>query len=147
MKLKVTRADVWAATIEDRVGGLADVLEPLAKAKVNLEFVISRRAPDQPGKGVVFVTPIKTAKQQAAASAAGFTRTANMHTVRVEGPDKPGLGAAMSRALASAGLNLRGMSAAVIGRKSVSYIALDSAEDAAKAMQVLKKLSAADKRA
>jgi hypothetical protein len=140
MKLKVTRADVWAANIEDRVGGLADALEALAKAKVNLEFVISRRAPDQPGKGVVFVTPIKGAKQQAAAAAAGFAKTSNMHTVRVEGADKPGFGARMTRALAESGLNLRGLSAAVIGKKFISHVALDNAEDAAKAMQVLRKL-------
>ena len=58
MKLDITRVDVWAATIKDRPGGLAQKLDALAKAGTNLEFLISRRTPEKPGRGVVFVTPI-----------------------------------------------------------------------------------------
>ncbi|HWI56942.1 MAG TPA: amino acid-binding protein, partial [Bacillota bacterium] len=59
MKLKVTRTDVWAATIDDRPGSLADKLAALTAAGANLEFVTARRTPEKPGKGVVFVTPLK----------------------------------------------------------------------------------------
>ena len=62
MALKATRVDTWAATIKDQPGGLAAKLEALAAAKVNLEFIIARRAPEKPGTGVVFVTPITGAK-------------------------------------------------------------------------------------
>jgi hypothetical protein len=141
MKFTVTRSDVWAATIEDRAGGLAAKLAPLAAAGGNLEFIISRRTPEQPGSGVVFVTPLKGAKQVKAAKAAGFLLTSSLHSVRVEGPDKAGVGAKLTAALAAAGLSLRGLSAAAIGRKFVTYLALDSAGDAAKAVAVLKKLS------
>jgi hypothetical protein len=139
--MKVQRTDVWAATIDDRPGGLHEKLAELAGAGANLEFVISRRTPDQPGEGVVFVTPIKGAKQTNAAQLAGFKKTDRLHSVRVEGMDKPGVGAAMTEALADVGLNLRGVSGASLGRQFVAYLALDTAEDAAIAIETLKKLS------
>jgi len=141
MGLKVSKVDVWAATIEDRVGGLVDKLAPLSAAGANLEFVIARRAPEQSGKGVVFVTPLNGAKQVEAAEAAGFLRTGSLHSVRIEGSDRPGLGAKMAKALAEAGINLRGLSAAAIGTKFVCYLALDTAEDAEKAVRTVKSLS------
>ncbi len=141
MKLKVTRTDTWASTIDDRPGGLADKLAALAAAGANLEFVIARRAPEQMGNGVVFVTPLKGAKQIKAAEAAGFQKTGTLHSIRVEGVDKPGVGAKLTRALAEAGINLRGFSAAALGKRYVTHLALDTDLDAGKAVAVLKKLS------
>ncbi|MNC93464.1 hypothetical protein D3C83_100960 [compost metagenome] len=60
--------------------------------------------------------------------------------MRIEGGDKAGLGSKIARALAQAGINFRGMSGVVIGKKFISYIALDSAEDQAKAVAALKKV-------
>ncbi len=141
MKISVSRADVWAATIEDRPGGLAEKLEALAAAGANLEFVVSRRMPDKPGKGVVFITPLKGAKQLKAGQAAGFQTSKGLHSVRVEGTDQPGSGAKMIRARADAGINLKGVSGAALGRKFVGHLALDTPEDATKALAVLRKLS------
>jgi len=141
MALQVTRVDVWAASIEDAPGGLAGKLAALAEAGANLEFVIARRSPEKPGTGVVFVTPIKGAAQARAAKKAGFVKTKSLHSVRVEGPDKKGQGAKVTQAVAEAGINLRGVSAAAIGRKFVSHLALDSSADATKAVRLLKKLS------
>ena len=141
MKLNVKTTDVWAATIEDRPGGLNEKLAALADAGANLEFVVSRRAPDKPGQGVVFVTPLKGAKQTNAAAAAGFKKSAGLHSVRVRGSDKAGTGARMTEALMDAGINLRGVSGAAFGRRFVAYLALDTAADAAKAVGVLKKLT------
>lgn len=139
MAYAVNKVDVWVAEIDDRPGGLSDKLDSLAKAGATFEFVISRRAPDKPGKGVVFLTPIKGAKQTRAANDAGFNTTSRVHSVRVSGPDRQGLGLKMTRALADAGINLRGVSGAAIGQKSVAYFAFDSAEDATNAMKILKK--------
>ena len=140
MALKVTRVDTWAATIEDRPGGLARKLRALAEGGANLEMVIARRSPERPGQGVVFVAPVKGVRQSRAAVAAGFTRAGTLHTVRAEGPDKPGLGARIALALAGAGVNLRGLSAAAIGKKCIVYLAVDAADDAATAAGVLKKI-------
>ena len=138
MKLDITRPDVWAATIDDRPGGVEGKLAPLAKAGASFEFVIARRTPEKPGKGVVFVTPVKGAAQVKAAKAAGFKKAEGLHSVRVEGLDKPGLGARMAGTLADAGINLRGVSAAAIGRKCVAYLAVDTAADATKTVRALK---------
>ncbi len=140
MALKVERVDTWAASIEDRPGGLAAKLGALAGAGVNLEFVIARRAPDRAGSGVVFVTPVKGAAAVRAARRAGFEKTASLHTLRIEGPDKQGKGARLTQALAEAGLNLRGLSGAAIRKRFVTHIALDTAADAAKAARVLQRL-------
>jgi hypothetical protein len=137
MKLKAERIDTWAASIEDKPGSLAAKLQALASAGVNLEFVIARRAPDKPGTGVVFAAPIQGAAACRTARQTGFEKTQSLHTVRVEGPDRPGQGAVMAGVLADKGLNLRGLSAAAIGRKFVAYIAVDSASDATKAVRTL----------
>ena len=139
MALNVTRVDVWAARIEDKPGGLAKKLAVLAEAGARLEFVIARRAPDKPGTGVVFLTPLKGAAQIRAAKKAGFAKTKSLHSVRIEGPDKPGLGARMTQSLADAGINLRGLSAAAIGKRCVVHLALDSSADATKAVRILKR--------
>jgi hypothetical protein len=102
-------------------------------------MLLARRT-DQPGQGVMFVTPVKGAKAVKAAQEAGFGKPENIHSVRVEGADKPGLGSKIARALGNAGVNFRGVSAVAIGTKFISYIACDSAEDVAKAIGVLKKL-------
>lgn len=140
MALKVTRGDIWTATVDDRAGGAADKLEALARAGANLEMVFARRTPEQPGKGILFAGPIKGAKAARAAQEAGFSKPDNIHGVRIEGGDKAGLGAKITRALGDAGVSFRGMTAIVIGRKFVDYIACDSAEDAAKAVAALRKL-------
>jgi hypothetical protein len=140
MALKAARVDTWAATIKDQPGGLSAKLETLAAAKVNLEFIIARRSPDKPGTGVVFVTPISGAAGLAAAKRAGFKKTPSLHTVRVEGVDKPGQGARVTTALAEAGVNLRGFNAAAIGKKFIAHIAVDTSAAAAKAIKVIAKL-------
>jgi len=127
MKLEITRSDVWAATVEDRPAGAGEKLAALAAAGANLEFV-------------VFVTPLKGPAQLKAGKAAGFKKADSLHSVRIEGPDKAGLGAALTTALADAGINLSGISAAAVGKKFVAYLAVDSIADAAKAVRVLKKL-------
>ena len=140
MALKIQKVDTWAASLEDRAGELAAKLKALTQAGVNLEFVIARRAPDKPGKGVVFVTPIQGAAAVRAAKAAGFIKTDGLHTVRLEGADKKGEGVKITQALADKGLNLRGLSAAAMNKKFVAHLALDTAADAAKAMRVLRAL-------
>ena len=140
MALRVERVDTWAASLEDKPGTLAAKLNALAKAGVNLGFVIARRAPDKPGTGVVFVTPIEGAAGCRAARQAGFAKTKSLHTVRIEGADKPGQGAVMTQALAEAGLNLRGLSAAAMGKTFVAHVAFDTTTDAAKAVRRLRGL-------
>ena len=137
MGMTCARVPVWAATIEDRPGGLAEKLDALSAAGANLEFIISRRDAANPGKGVVFVTPIEGDEVEKAARSEGFAPTTSLHSVRVSGGDRPGLGAQLTWLIADAGVNLRGLSAAAIGDQSVVYLAFDSAADATKATKLL----------
>jgi hypothetical protein len=127
--------------MQDQPGGLARILEALANARASVDCVIARRQPDKPGSGVAFITPIKGKKAQESARAGGVNPAQGIATLRVEGSDKPGLGAKIVRAIADANVNLRGVSAAVIGNKFVAYFGFDSADDAAKAAKALKSVN------
>jgi hypothetical protein len=137
MALQVSRVTVYASSIEDKPGSLAAKLAALAAAGANLEFVIARRAPEKPGTGVVFIAGLRGSAQTQAATAAGFAGTDSLHSVRAAGPDAPGLGVKITSALADAGINLRGLSAASIGDQCVVYLAVDTADDADKVVQIL----------
>jgi hypothetical protein len=138
MDLIVEHEEVWAATIEDKVGALANKLSGLAEAGADLDFIIARRAPDKPGTGVVFVTPLRGDREVRAATALGFSVTSRLHAVRVEGVNEPGIVAKLTQKLAEAGINLRGLSAAVIGTRFNVHLGFDTAEDAKKAITVMR---------
>jgi len=140
MAMKLSRIDVWVAAVLDRPGALAQKLHALAEAGASLDFVLARRAPEKPGKGVVFAAPIGGRRQLAAARKAGFRKSRSLCAIRVEGADRPGMGARLTEALAAAGINLRGLSAGVVSKRFVMHLALDKAADAAKATRILKKL-------
>ena len=140
MAIKASRNDVWMAVIDDRAGGAAEKLEALAKAGADLETVFARRTPEHPGQGILFAGPIEGAKVKRAAEEAGFKRHEGMHGIRIEGTDKPGLGSRIARTLADSGISFRGMQASVVGKNFLSFIALDSDEDAARAVKALRKL-------
>ena len=139
MDLLVERVDVWAATIQDRPGGLAEVLDTLQQAGADLQFIIARRAPEKSGTGVVFVTPLQSDREVRAAAQVGFNVSQSLHSIRVMGPDRPGIAAELTEKLADGGINLRGFSASVIGRQFVAYMAVDSLDDANKAKEILEK--------
>ncbi len=137
MDLIVERVNVWAASIRDKVGGLAHLLAGLRDAGADLDFVICRRAAEKPGTGVIFVTPLRGDREVAAAAGLGFNVTSSVNCVRVEGDNRPGAAAEVTEKLSAEGINLRGFSAAVIGPRFIFYIGLDSAKDAEKAVDTL----------
>jgi hypothetical protein len=133
----VSKVEMWTGEIEDRVGGLSAKLEAVAQGGVDLEVVVARRNPQQPGKGVVFLGPIKGAKAQQSAQTAGLRRATDLFALRVEAANKPGDCAKVTRMLADAGINLRGLSATVCGSKYVLSLGFDTEDAAAQAARVL----------
>jgi hypothetical protein len=138
MAFEITKVDVWAGEMEDRPGTLANKLGPVAQAGANLDFVIARRQPDKPGTSVVFLAPLQGPQQTRAAKGAGLTKAAGLRSIRIVGPDRPGLGAGIAKTVGEAGLNIRGLSAAAVGDRCVTYIAFETDDDVAKAIRVLK---------
>ena len=137
MAYKIEKVDVWSGPLVDRPGALAAKLESLREAGANLEFVLARR--DRPGKGLLFVAPLKGAAQLRAAKRLRLAKSARLKALRVEGPDRAGLGAKMTAALAAADINLRGISAVAVGRRGVFYISFDGDREANQAGRVLRR--------
>lgn len=137
MAYKVGKVEVWAGDVRNRPGMLARVLEALSNAGADLEFVVARRVTENTTR--VFVAPLSSAAQRRAAGDVGLVRAVGMHTLRIEGPDRPGLGARITRAVADAGINVRGLSSAAVSRKSVCYMALATEEDAKEATRAVKR--------
>lgn len=138
MSYTIKKVDVWAADISNRPGTLARLLEGLANAGAQLEFMIARKVSDNTSR--VFVAPITGAKQRRAASDVGLTRAKGMHSLRIEGPNRAGLGAKITRAVAGKGVNLRGASAAAIGRKALFYLAVQDEKACKEAIRVVRAL-------
>jgi len=136
MSYTINKIDVWAADIPNQAGTLSRLLEGVSKAGGQLEFMIARKVND--GTSRVFLAPIKGPKQQKAATGVGLARAAGMRSLRVEGPDRAGLGAKITQAVAEKGINLRGASAAAVGKKAVFYLAVESDQDLKAAIRAVR---------
>ncbi len=141
MGFKLERVHVWSGEVRDEAGGAASKLALLAQAGANLEFVLTRRQPDKPGSGILFVAPVSGPIQVRAAKAAGLAETSNPVAMRVMGDNETGLAHRLTQQWALAGINLQGLSITVLGNKFVGYIAFDSVADANRAAQILADLS------
>lgn len=143
MGFKLDRLHIWSGEIEDRAGGAAAKLAMLAQAEANLEFVYTRRKPEAPGSGILYVASITGAAQVRAAKAAGLAETQDPVVMRVEGDNQAGLAHRVTQQWALAGISLQGLMMSVLGSKFVGYVAFDSVNDANKAAQILADLSSA----
>ncbi len=140
MAMKVSKVQLWVTGVKDVPGAVAAKLHALAEAGASFDFVLARRKPEKKGQGVIFLTPLKGPRQLAAARKNRVRKSKSVFALRVEGPDRPGMGARVAGTLAEAGINVRGLSVVVIGRRFVLHLALDSADDAAKAARLLRKM-------
>jgi len=132
----IERVDVWSASVADKTGGLSWLLKGMDEAGADFNFIIARRTPENPGSGVVFVTPIRGDREVKAASTLGFSLTRSVGAVCFEADNKPGATARLTGLIADAGINIRGLSVAVIGTRFVAYIGFDSANDAETAVSI-----------
>ncbi len=137
MRMEINRVDVWVASIQDKPGSLAEKLEALASANIDLEFINARRAHDKPGTGLVYVLSINGAHQIRAARKAGFEKAKSLHGICISTGNMPGFSSELARLIAQAGVNLRAFSGASIGNQAIFYIAFDSNTDADKVIHLL----------
>jgi len=143
MGFKLDRVHVWSAEVADRAGGVAAKLSALAQADANLEYILTRRLPDRPGTGILYVAPVTGPTQVRAARAAGLAETHDPIVLRVEGDNKAGLAHRLTQQWALAGINLEGLTMAVLSDNFVGFAAFDSVADANKAAQILADLGSA----
>jgi hypothetical protein len=137
MGFKLDRIHVWSCDIQDEPGGMASKLAPLAQAGANLEFILTRRQPNQPNRGALFVAPISGAAAVRAARSAGLAEVHDPVVLRVEGDNQAGLAHRLTQQWALAGINLQGLTMSVVGTRFVGYAAFATVEDANRAAQIL----------
>jgi hypothetical protein len=143
MGFKLDRVHLWSGEVPDKPGGVASKLSLLAQSGANLEFVLTRRAPDKPGMGILFVAPVTGPVQVRAAKSAGLSETHDPVLLRVEGDNQAGLAHKVTQQWAMAGISLQGLTMCVLGEKFVGYAAFDSVLDSNRAAAILSDLSAA----
>jgi hypothetical protein len=141
MKMAVTvkKITVWRGEVDNRAGALARVLEPLSVARGSLDVVMGYRIPGQPERAVIEVWPVSGKKMSQAAEAAGL-RPSETPTLLATGDDRPGVGHAMARAVADAGINMVFLVAHVVGRRYSAVFGFESAADADRAAGLFRKL-------
>ncbi len=101
MPVTVKNILLWRKEVENQVGSLAHTLEPVTKAGANLHVLMGYRYPGEGTKAAIELYPIAGKKVNAAASEAGLSAS-SIPTLLVEGDDKPGLGLAITQAIAGA---------------------------------------------
>jgi hypothetical protein len=141
MALSVKRITLWRADVDNRPGILADALAPLAAAGAGLRLVMGYRFPQTPERSAIEVFPVSGRRATAAAREAGLAAS-DIPCLLVEGDDRPGLGAAMARALADAGINIAFVMAQVIGRRFTAALGFPDEEAAKRATGILRKAAA-----
>ena len=138
MALTVTRINLWRADVEDQPGVLARTLDPLAQAGADLRLVMGYHFPHAPGRSAIEVHPVSGKRATAAAQQAGLAPS-NIACLLVEGDNRPGLGNAIARGLADAGINIAFLMAAVVGRKFTAAFGFADDATAKAATPVIKK--------
>jgi hypothetical protein len=131
------RVHVWSGEVADQVGATASKLAFLAQAGANLEYVFTKRLTDKPGRGVLYVAPVTGPVQVRAAREAGLTETFTPVVHRLEGDNLAGLAHRVTQQWAVAGINLQGLTLAVLDNHFVGYVAFDTVDDANRAAQIL----------
>lgn len=137
MALTVTRITLWRREVLNQPGVLASTLEPLARAGVDLRLVMGYRFPEATSRAAIELYPVSGRKATAAAEQAGLSPF-DLACLFVEGDNRPGLGAAMGRALADAGVNIVFLVSQVIGRRFTAVFGFDDEGLAATATKAIK---------
>jgi hypothetical protein len=137
MAVTIKKITLWRKEVAHEAGTLAGVLEPLAQTGASLRLVMGYAIPGEFNRAAVEVFPVTGRKAMAAASAAGLSASP-IACLLVEGDDRAGLGAAMARAVAAAGVNISFMMAETIGRKFSAVFGFQDDADAATASKAIK---------
>jgi hypothetical protein len=142
MSFKFDQIHVWSCEVPDQAGGVAAKLAFLAQAGANLEYVYTRRLPDKPGTGVLYVAPVTGPSQVRAARQANMSETRSPVVRRIEGDNQAGLVHRLTQQWAIAGISFQSLTMAVLSDKFVGYAAFDTVGDANRAAQILADLGA-----
>ena len=105
------------------------------------------RLPHTPERAAIELYPVSGKRATAAAAEAGLAESRDIPCLLVEGDNRPGLGAAIARGLADAGINIAFLVAQVVGRRFTATFGFGDEATAATAMRVIKAAAAPPKKA
>jgi len=138
MPVTVKSISIWRKEAENKIGLLAQTLEPLAKAGADLGVVMGYRLPGKEATAVVEVYPVSGKKVTAAAAETGLA-SSTIPTLLVEGDNRPGLAHKIAQTIANAGVDVSFFVAQAIGRRYSAVIGFATQDDAKKAAALIKK--------
>ncbi len=144
MAITVKKITLWRRESGDHPGLMAETLRPLAAYGISLRVAMGYKRPGG-GTAVIEVSPVSGKKAVAAAESQGLGAS-TIATLLVEGDDRPGLGYALSHAIADAGINLDFLVAQVVGRKFSAIFGFANEADAKTATGLIKKAARAGKK-
>lgn len=137
MGFKLDRVHVWSGEVADTAGGVAAKLALLAQTGTNLEYIYTRRQPDKPGTGILYVAPVTGPLAVRAARSAGLHEADTPIVLRVEGDNSAGLAHRLTQKWATEELSLHSLMMSVLGSKFVGYVAFDTVADSNRAAAIL----------
>ena len=138
MAVSIKKVTLWRTEVENKPGVLCSVLGPLAEAGADLQVVMGYRYSGDGNKAAIEVAPVSGRKSTAAASKAGLS-AAGTAALLVQGDNRPGLGHAIARAIAEAGINVTFLVAQVIEPRFSAVIGFEDETEAKEATALIKK--------
>jgi hypothetical protein len=138
MAVTVKKVTLWRVEIQNKPGALSGVLAPLAEAGADLQVVMGYHYHAAPDSAVIEVCPVSGRKATTAAGKVGL-KAAAIPTLLVQGDNKPGLGHAISQAIADAGINVTFLVAQVIGRQFSAVMGFGDEATSKQATALIKK--------
>ena len=138
MAVRIKQITLWRSEVANRPGALAGALGPIAEAGGNLKVVMGYRMPGAENRAAIEVYPVSGKKVTAAARSVGLSDS-GIPALLVDGDDQAGLGAAIARGVAEAGINMIFLMAQVVGRRYSAILGFESSADAKRAASVIKK--------
>ena len=145
MPVSVKRMTLWRRDLQNTPGALATILDPVTAAGADLQVAMGYRIPGQESRAVIELAPVVGRRAGSAAAQAGL-QPSDIPTLVVEGDDRPGLGRDLADEMGRAGINMAFLVALVVGRRYAGVFGFESDEDAKKAAQIIKRVSARARR-
>jgi len=138
MAITVKKITLWRGEVANQPGELGKVLSPLATAGADLQIVMGYHYQGGGEKAAIEVYPVTGKKTKTAAEKAGL-KDSSIPTLLVQGDNRAGLGSAIAKALADAGINIAFLVAQVIGEQFSAVIGFADNEAATSATRLIKK--------
>src|SRR2546428_5062848 len=142
MAISVKKIPLWRREVPNRLGLLAQTLEPLSRSGANLQVVMGYHMGDN---AIIEVFPVSGKKSTSAAQQSGLAPL-GPPALLVQGDNRAGLGARLAGAIADAGINIHFLVAQVLGNRYSAVIGFGSDDDATRAVSIIKKAGAASRR-